>query len=914
MASVAPADGGIRPAEGALRKRPTKFSRLKDSAQELIRRVTKNASKPNARRMSNFNYSSALKTSGKRIERNGPVIKFQKRKSSMSFRTKIVEMRSATAHRTSIEAGTTLHGGGGGVPTFIAGKQVRTVLRRDADVGHILPKYIIHPYANWRIIWDWLVLCFILYNAIMVPLQLAFSDQISTTANQYLSALSDFWFIVDIFVNFRTAYFIRVCGNDILVDDSMDIAATYIKGWFPIDVISLGLPFNTLFESAFSTSAKDILSAFALLKMLRLLRLERVMGRLVHLSLRLQHTARILKLLAFFIFVTHLCGCIFFAIGRWQLDKTHSNWIREFGFHDQSVPVKYTASFYWALTTITTIGYGDIVAVNAKERLYSFFVMILGCIMYAVIFGNVTALIARFDQRKNRQMQKMEAIEEFVSTFGLPASMANRLRATIRFQLDLTKNFDVQSLLNELPRALRIETQLYIHKNLVTKVTFFQSCDEAFIKEIVQSLDLQVCLEDAMVVEEGDIAREMYFLRQGEMSVLEPGGGTRSVATLLEGSYFGEIAVLVSGARRLNTIVSLTKCEFYALSRGALIRILVDFPEYEEPIKSAAHRRLQRGKKYLEREIKEKEGNRAGVSFLTPEASQPSFPGRANDASDQTHRNSIGTLDTVVEKRNPEFDRGRVVITVVEAKDLRAANRDGETSDPYSVVTFGSETYETKVLWKNTNPKWNETFTFRLNQASANQDLKIAVELFDKDHLFTTGNKFLGAVIIELNDLVPGKETCEWYPLSNVKEPSGGKSVKEGAKSCIEDDSDDPKFISESDLPTLKKSKSFVLPNKRRAEVYGSVKLRVVYYSHTLGTEEKLRTLDIVARSLQKTGSFYQNVHDPRAGPRVASARSVLSDTKPSRSTEEHQRDSLALNDRSSVRVLDEGGLDDMLS
>lgn len=64
---------------------------------------------------------------------------------------------------------------------------------------------------------------------------------------------------------------------------------------------------------------------------------------------------------------------------------------------DSSPTVKYIYSLYWALTTMTTCGYGDIHPTSSIERLASMFAMLAS----SGVFGHVIASIGRIVRNYN---------------------------------------------------------------------------------------------------------------------------------------------------------------------------------------------------------------------------------------------------------------------------------------------------------------------------------------------------------------------------------------------------------------------------------------------------------------------------------------------------------------------------------
>lgn len=85
--------------------------------------------------------------------------------------------------------------------------------------------------------------------------------------------------------------------------------------------------------------------------------------------------------------------CIWVYLGVFKQDRKDINWIEEMGVDDYPGYQLYISSFYFVITTITTVGYGDFRSFNTPERIFCCALMIFGVLAFSFSTGSLSALI-----------------------------------------------------------------------------------------------------------------------------------------------------------------------------------------------------------------------------------------------------------------------------------------------------------------------------------------------------------------------------------------------------------------------------------------------------------------------------------------------------------------------------------------
>uniref|UniRef100_A0A8C6SFV0 Potassium voltage-gated channel subfamily H member 5 n=1 Tax=Neogobius melanostomus TaxID=47308 RepID=A0A8C6SFV0_9GOBI len=256
------------------------------------------------------------------------------------------------------------------------------------------PPHIILHYCTFKTTWDWVILILTFYTAIMVPYNVSFKTKQNNIVWLVLDSVVDIIFLVDIVLNFHTT-FVGPAGE--VVSDAKLIRMNYLKTWFVIDLLSC-LPYDII--NAFEHVDDGLSSLFSSLKVVRLLRLGRVARKLDH---YLEYGAAVLVLLVcVFGLVAHWLACIWYSIGDHEIFDEANNGIKKgcwlyqlaldigapYRFNATGTgrweggPNKYTlyvSSLYFTMTSLTTIGFGNIAPITDGEKIFSVAMMMVGC-------------------------------------------------------------------------------------------------------------------------------------------------------------------------------------------------------------------------------------------------------------------------------------------------------------------------------------------------------------------------------------------------------------------------------------------------------------------------------------------------------------------------------------------------------
>lgn len=446
--------------------------------------------------------------------------------------------------------------------------------------------------------WEYITLVLLLFTATVTPFEVGF---LHTSVNGlfWINRCIDLCFLKDLIMNFNLAYFERTGGRT-LVTDRNDIASSYLGGWFMIDLISI-IPFEmvgVLVDSA-------MLSSLKILRILRLLRLFKLIKILRSAAILSKWQSRVgikysvmslAKYMVMIVFVAHWMACFWHVVTRLEDDGSYT-WVRATFKVGQNVtgtgnkyyatiddiPVSYLycASLYHATMTLTTIGYGDIIATTDTERWFSVFMQLIGASLYAYIVGVASGIVASMNKEKMHFQETMDELNDFMEDQGLSTDLTVRLREFFNHSREMEKLRVYNNLLSRMSPGLRGEVAILAYGKMLGEVPYFETIGESFITAVAVKLNAVALSPGEMITAGGVPADTLYFVAHG---IVSSHGLMASI-----GYHFGEEVILASGSQRF-PVRAVTFCSLHTLSREALADVLTDFPTAATKIRKAAIR------------------------------------------------------------------------------------------------------------------------------------------------------------------------------------------------------------------------------------------------------------------------------------------------------------------------------------
>jgi voltage-gated potassium channel len=287
-------------------------------------------------------------------------------------------------------------------------------------------------------------------------------------------------------------------------------------------------------------------------------------------------TYRLVPVLIFLPLLVHLIACGWIALGSGSAGA------------DPDRALEYARAMYWAFTTLTTVGYGDIVAKTAPQMFYCCLVQVMGVGVFGFILSNVASLLSRSDAAREHHMDSLDRIETFMRLHHIPTDLRGKIRSYYHYLWSNKKGYHDESLLEGLPAKIQSELWTYINKSIIEKVPFLKGASQELIEDLMNELEPRIYVPGERIFRIGEMGDALYFVHSGQVEVLARDQSL--IAQLGEGAFFGEMA-LVSDNPRNATVKATSYCDIYLLQKDSFERVTSAYPDFKKHIEETMHAR-----------------------------------------------------------------------------------------------------------------------------------------------------------------------------------------------------------------------------------------------------------------------------------------------------------------------------------
>ena len=186
-----------------------------------------------------------------------------------------------------------------------------------------------------------------------------------------------------------------------------------------------------------------------------------------------------------YIGIFHFFVCIHIFIGN----NSYSNWIILTQSGDESFFSIYIQSLYFIITTLTTVGYGDIVCKSLLERIFQIIILAIGSVFYPYVVSLIGNFIRNDSNAKIKHHNDLAMLENIRRNYpNISFKLYNKIYKYLESKSSSLEKYDVNSLIEALPFTMKSNILFTMYKTSITNFKFFKNNNNSvFIAEVLNN-------------------------------------------------------------------------------------------------------------------------------------------------------------------------------------------------------------------------------------------------------------------------------------------------------------------------------------------------------------------------------------------------------------------------------------------
>lgn len=433
--------------------------------------------------------------------------------------------------------------------------------------------WTINPIGNkWCAAFDQVIAVALVWTAIVTPYELAFlgKDAGKFNAMFFLGQAVNLVFIIDLILQFFVHFETITEMGIVMEGNHRKIFNNYFQGNFSMDLIS-SIPWSIV-EMGLPGSSGS-LGVLRLLRLLRLLKLLKIMrgSRLIEkYRAEVDFSFANITLYAYIFIIllfAHWVACIwgFTAADSAEVGK---GWLLSQDLHDSPPFHQFTVAFYFAVMTITTVGYGDVTPTNQTEYLVVTVVMIIGGFLWAYVIGGICTVVGSMDTDRAKFQSDFDRINYMLRDLGMTRNFSVYVRKYLFNAEEMLRRETYDELVELLTPYQQREVALHRCQANLTVVPYFRDCHPECVTKLYSELKhVTYAPQESM-----DMPFTLYLISNQGLAVKS--GKVYSLGAALNTDFMLDSEELID----VTSTVALTFIQVETLHRDSLNAVLELFP------------------------------------------------------------------------------------------------------------------------------------------------------------------------------------------------------------------------------------------------------------------------------------------------------------------------------------------------
>ena len=407
----------------------------------------------------------------------------------------------------------------------------------DSEEEEEIENFYISPNNKLILIIDLLVILSTIFNMIFTPYLLSNTKCFCSPKIKYIDIVYiyiDILYIIDLIFGFFRAY------HDFqfqLITNNKRIMKHYLISQFFFDLIQ-AIPFfsymsflcreSNNYNNCTKFSMKNthmILILCCLFKQLKVFKIINIKKNIIYYKIKklVAHRDLTEKLLNIFV-CSIICVFgfyLFISIHIFIGNNTYPNWIIKSNSQNSKQTLLYLTSFYYLITTLTTVGYGDIVCGSLIEVIFQIFLLSAGVIIYSFIVSTIGNYVKN-ESHASMKFEKDESILEDIriSYPNMSFKLYNQIFHHLSSRKIRQQHCDSNILINSLPYSLKNNVLLAIHQQTIKNFKIFRGHQNTdFTLRILTNFIPVSSRKNAFLIHEGELIENIIFVKEGRLSL-----------------------------------------------------------------------------------------------------------------------------------------------------------------------------------------------------------------------------------------------------------------------------------------------------------------------------------------------------------------------------------------------------------